>query len=272
MGELFSVPAKEGSWRNLTRSPGVADRHPAWSPDGSRIAWFSDAGGEYGLVIAEQDGSNPRRIDIPDPSFYFRPEWSPDGTKLAFTDTHYRVLVLDVESGGVEHVDTDRYAHPQRSLNPVWSPDSRWIAYARRLDNQLRAIFVHDTEARETHQLTDGTVDAIAPVWDESGKYLYFLASTDYGLNTGWLDMTSYDRPVTRTLYLALLSAGEPSPFLPRSDEEEGEAEGESGEAEGDSPPFVKRILEFVRWRLLSSPRTRSCRPLDTDVGRLEGN
>ena len=262
-GELFSVPAKEGSWRNLTRSPGVADRHPAWSPDGSRIAWFSDAGGEYGLVIAEQDGSNPRRIDIPDPSFYFRPEWSPDGTKLAFTDTHYRVLVLDVESGGVEHVDTDRYAHPQRSLNPVWSPDSRWIAYARRLDNQLRAIFVHDTEARETHQLTDGTVDAIAPVWDESGKYLYFLASTDYGLNTGWLDMTSYDRPVTRTLYLALLSAGEPSPFLPRSDEEEGEAEGESGEAEGDedegaqdgeAPANVEIDFEGIERRMVGAP------------------
>ena len=260
-GELFSVPAKEGSWRNLTRTPGVADRHPAWSPDGSRIAWFSDAGGEYGLVIAEQDGSKPRRIDIPDPSFYFRPEWSPDGTKLAFTDTHYRVLVLDVESGGVEHVDTDRYAHPQRSLNPVWSPDSRWIAYARRLDNQLRAIFVHDTESRETRQLTDGTVDAIAPVWDESGKYLYFLASADYGLNTGWLDMTSYDRPVTRALYLALLPAGEPSPFLPRSDEEE--AEGESDEAEEDegeeaqddqAPVNVEIDFEGLDRRIVGAP------------------
>jgi len=261
-GELFSVPAKAGSWRNLTRSPGVADRHPAWSPDGSRIAWFSDAGGEYGLVIAEQDGSNPRRIDIPDPSFYFRPEWSPDGTKLAFTDTHYRVLVLDVESGGVEHVDTDRYAHPQRSLNPVWSPDSRWIAYARRLDNQLRAIFIHDTEARETHQLTDGTVDAIAPVWDESGMYLYFLASSDFGLNTGWLDMTSYDRPVTRALYLALLPAGEPSPFLPRSDEEDGAEDGsdaaedaEDEEApDGESVPDVEIDFEGINRRIVGAP------------------
>ncbi|MCY4507594.1 MAG: protease, partial [Acidobacteria bacterium] len=146
-GELFSVPAGEGSWRNLTRTPGVADRHPVWSPDGSRIAWFNDAGGEYGLVVAGQDGSGPRRIDIPEPSFYFRPEWSPDGAKLAFTDTHYRLLVLDVESGAVEHVDTDRFAHPERSMNPVWSPDSRWIAYARRLDNQLRAIVVHDTRS-----------------------------------------------------------------------------------------------------------------------------
>ena len=235
-GEVFSVPAGEGSWRNLTRTPGVADRHPVWSPDGSRIAWFNDAADEYGLVIAEQDGSNPRRVEIAEPSFYFRPEWSPDGARLAFTDTHYRVLVLDVASGEVEHVDTDRFAHPERTMNPVWSPDSRWLAYARRLDNQLRAIFVHDTGSGETHQLTDGMSDAITPVWDASGKYLYFLASTDYGLNTGWLDMTSYDRPVTRALYLALLDEDEPSPFLPRSDEEGGEddEEGREGGGSGD--------------------------------------
>ena len=234
-GELFSVPADEGSWRNLTRTPGVADRHPVWSPDGSRIAWFNDDGDEYGLVIADQDGSNQRRIEIADPSFHFRPEWSPDGTRLAFTNTHYQVLVLDLESGEVEHIDTDRFAHPERSMNPVWSPDSRWLAYARRLDNQLRAIFVHDLESGETHQFTDGMSDAISPVWDESGKYLYFLASTDYGLNTGWLDMTSFDRPVTRALYLALLSADEPSPFLPRSDEEEGGEEGTGDEDEGEA-------------------------------------
>ena len=232
-GELFSVPAEEGSWRNLTRSPGVADRHAVWSPDGSQVAWFNDDGDEYGLVIASQDGSNPRRIEIPEPSFYFRPEWSPDGTRLAFTDTHYRVLVLEIESGEVDHVDTDRFAHPQRTMNPVWSPDSRWLAYARRLDNQLRAVFVHDTESGDTRQLTDGMSDAITPVWDESGKYLYFLASTNFALNTGWLDMTSYERPVTRALYLALLSADEPSPFLPASDEEAGGDEGGGDEEAG---------------------------------------
>ena len=291
-GEIFSVPAEEGSWRNLTRTPGVADRHPVWSPDGSRIAWFNDAADEYALVIADQDGADPRRIEIAEPSFYFRPEWSPDGSKLAFTDTHYRVLVLDVESGEVEHVDTDRFAHPQRTMNPVWSPDSRWIAYARRLDNQLRAIFVHDTEAGVTHQLTDGMSDAITPVWDESGKYLYFLASTDYGLNTGWLDMTSYDRPVTRALYLALLDEDEPSPFLPRSDEEagvgnrEGGDEEEDGSADGgrgsgqsgggsgggasrsgqDAPAAVSIDLEGIARRIIDAPglpwrTTRASRP-----------
>ncbi len=269
-GELFSVPADEGSWRNLTRTPGVADRHPVWSPDGSRIAWFNDDGDEYALVIADQDGSNRRRIEIDEPSFYFRPEWSPDGTRLAFTNTHYQVLVLDLASGGVQHIDTDRFAHPERSMNPVWSPDSRWLAYARRLDNQLRAIFVHDTESGETRQFTDGMSDAISPVWDESGKYLYFLASTDYGLNTGWLDMTSYDRPVTRTLYLALLGADEPSPFLPRSDEEEVEEEEGDEEDEGDTeesgsgaggrgtsgddPPEVTIDFDGLADRILDAP------------------
>ena len=270
-GELFSVPAGEGSWRNLTRTPGVADRHPVWSPDGSRIAWFNDAGGEYGLVVAGQDGSDPRRIDIAEPSFYFRPEWSPDGAKLAFTDTHYRLLVLDVESGEVEHVDTDRFAHPERSMNPVWSPDSRWIAYARRLDNQLRAIVAHDTRSGETHRLTDGMADAIAPVWDASGRYLYFLASTDYGLNTGWLDMTSYDRPVTRALYLALLPAGEPSPFLPRSDEEEsaddGQPEEEGGPGQDDATPDVLIDVEGIARRIVDAPGL----PLRNYTGLLPG-
>ncbi len=254
-GEIFSVPAEAGSWRNLTRSPGVADRHAVWSPDGRHIAWFSDDGGEYGLVIADQDGANARRVEIADPSFFFRPSWSPDGSTLAFTDTDYRVLLLDVASGRLTHVDTDRFAHPERSMNPVWSPDSRWIAYARRLDNQLRAIFVHDTESGETRQLTDGMADAISPVWDESGRYLYFLASTDYALNTGWLDMTSYDRPVTRGLYLALLGADEPSPFLPRSDEEAGEeASDESGDAEATGQPAVEIDFDGLERRIVDAP------------------
>jgi tricorn protease len=220
-GDLFTVPAEKGSWRNITRSPGVADRHAVWSPDGMTIAWFNDEGGEYGLMVADQEGANPQRIEIPDPSFFFVPTWSPDGTHLAFTDTDYRVLVVELASGKVTHVDTDRYANPERSMNPVWSPDSRWVAYARRLDNQLRAVFAYNIRTGERHQLTDGMADSISPVWDASGKYLYFLASTNYGLNTGWLDMTSYDRPVTRALYLAILEKDEPSPFLPTSDEEE---------------------------------------------------
>lgn len=279
-GDIFTVPAKEGSWRNITRSPGVADRHAVWSPDGMRIAWFNDDGGEYGLMVADQDGNHQRRIDIPDPSFFFIPSWSPDGTHLAFTDTHYRILVVDLSSGKVIHADTDRFAHPERSMNPVWSPDSRWIAYARRLDNQFRAIFVYNIRTGEKHQITDGMADAISPVWDTSGKYLYFLASTNYGLNTGWLDMTSYDHPVTRALYLTILQKDEPSPFLPKSDEEQEEKAGEKPPAKkspadqnktpadkkAETPPVVIDI-DGLSGRILSAPGL----PLQNYIGLMRG-
>jgi len=262
-GDIFTVPVGDGSWRNLTRTPGVADRSPVWSPDGSQVAWFSDASGEYQLVIADQLGRDPRRIPISEPSFYFQPQWSPDGTRLAFTDTHYRVLVMDVASGGVQHVDTDRYAHPERTMNPVWSPDSRFIAYARRLDTQLRVIIAYDTETGERHQLTDGMADAITPVWDESGEYLYFLASTDFGLNTGWLDMTSYDRPVTRGLYVVILDAAGTSPFLPMSDEETDDASDDGREGEVS----VNIDLEGIAARIVSAPNV----PLRDYTGLLPG-
>ena len=233
-GDLFTAPLDKGSWRNITQTSGVADRHAVWSPDGQKIAWFNDEGGEYGMIIADQHGKNKRRIKIPNPTFYFVPTWSPDGKQIAFSDTDYRVLVLNVESGEIKHVDTDRYAHPERSMNPVWSPDSRWLAYPRRLETQLRVIALYDTKNGTKHDLTNGMADSISPVWDASGKYIYFLGSTDFALNIGWLDMTSYDRPVTRSLYVAILKSDLPSPFLPESDEEKPEEKKKDGDKKAE--------------------------------------
>ena len=267
-GDLFTVPTEAGSWRNLTESSGVADRYPVWSPDGKQIAWFNDDGGEYGLVIADQEGNNRRRIAIPGNTFYLTPAWSPDGTKIAFTDTDFRVRIVELASGRVTDVDGEDYADPRRSIDPLWSPDSRWIAYTKRLGNMFRAVMVHDTRTGETHQLTDGMADAIAPVWDASGKYLYFLASTDYALNSAWLDMTAYDRPVTRALYVTILKAGEPSPFLPKSDEEGQAAPAEKKPAEGAAPtPEVAIDFEGIASRMVSAPNL----PVRSYEGLAEG-
>ena len=220
-GEIITVPKEHGDWRNITNTSGAADRSPVWSPDGQQIAWFSDESGEYQLMVGPQDGlGEVRTYPIPNEKFYFRPDWSPDGKHIAFTDTDYNLWYITLGNGAVNKVDTDRYAHPNRTMNPVWSPDSRYIAYVRLLDNQFKAVFAHDVAAGRSHQLTDGLSDAIDPQWDESGKYLYFLASTDFGLNTGWLDMSSYNMPVNRGLYMIVLAKDEPSPFAPRSDEE----------------------------------------------------
>jgi tricorn protease len=220
-GDIFTVPADKGDWRNLTGTPGTAERNPAWSPDGKWVSYFSDKSGEYRLVIASPDGSTaPREITLANPTFYFTPQWSPDSKKILFTDTGLRLWVVDVASGKATHADTDTYMVPERSVNPVWSPDSRWIAYAKRLNSQLHAIHLYDVEGARVHQLTDGLADATWPAWDPGGKYLYFFGSTNFGLNTSWLEMQSYDRPVTRAIYLAVLQKGEPSPLLPESDEE----------------------------------------------------
>ena len=225
-GEIWTVPTGKGDVRNLSNSPGAADRNPVWSPDGQSIAWFSDRSGEYQLMIGRQDGiAPPRAIRLEKPTFYYTPRWSPDSKSLAFTDAGLNLWVVDVASGTRTLVDTDQYMVPNRTVDPAWSPDGKWLAYAKRLPSQFHAIYIWSAADRKARQLTDGLSDAMAPAWDANGKFLYFLAGTDFALNTGWLEMSSFERPVRRAIYFAVLSADEPSPLLPESDEEKGAAQ-----------------------------------------------
>ena len=220
-GDIYTVPAEKGDARNLTGSSGAADRNPSWSPDGQTVAWFSDESGEYRLVLADQQGQNRRVIELPNPTFYYTPVWSPDSKHLACSDADRRLLVVDIESGRTRVVDSEGFASPERRIYPEWSPDSRWIAYSRQLPSQFNAVFVHSLDSGKSTQVTDGMSNAHSPAWDKDGKVLAFLASTNYGLNVGWLDMSSYERPEEFAIYLAVLARDTPSPFLPESDDEE---------------------------------------------------
>ena len=259
-GDVFTVPVEKGTWRDLTRSSGVADRTPVWSPDGRRIAWFSDASGEYQLMVGDQDGVNPpRAYPLEHPTYFYSPAWSPDGKKILFSDAETNLWVLDLATGRESHVDQDNYTWPDRDLAPAWSPDSKWIAYTKRLmGSQFHAVFVYDVATDSTRQLTDGLSDVIDPAWDASGRYLLFLASTDFALNTGWLDMSSYDRPVQRGVYLAVLSKSDSSPLLPQSGDEPadtGKAAADTGGAaarRAHEPPAVRIDFDGFMQRVVA--------------------
>lgn len=240
-GEIFSVPKENGTWRNLTNSPGVADRSPIWSPKGDKIAWFSDKSGEYQLVIADQNGNNQTEISLPNKTFYFKPDWSPDGKYIAYTDTDFNIWILNLDTKTATKADTDRYAHPSRTMNPVWSPDSKWIAYAKLNDSHFKSIYAYNIDSKKIIAITDPIADAIDPVWDASGKYIYTLASTNYGLQTGWLDMSSYDPQVSRNLYAIVLNSKDKAPNLPKSDEEEKEKKTEKTEKKKDNKKSDKK-------------------------------
>jgi tricorn protease len=253
-GDIFTIPKENGDGRNLTNTSGVADRSPVWSPDGKKIAWFSDASGEYQLMIADQMGmEKPRAISFQKPTFFFKPVWSSDGKYLSFSDTDYTIWVVDVAAGTTKKVDSDRMAHPNRTMNPSFSTDSKWIAYVKILENQFKAVHLYNIETGQKTQITDGLADAIDPVWDASGKYLYFLASTDYGVSAPWLDMSSYDLQVTRGLYVVVLNKKDSSPLLPKSDEEEGNGDKKDDKKEAkDSSKTTIIDLDGISQRILS--------------------
>ncbi len=244
-GDVFTIGTEKGDFRNLTQTPGAHERNPVWSPDGSQLAWLSDASGEYQLMIGDAVGvSKPRAIQLPAIAHYSDPTWSPNGKQLLLEDNHRNLWMLDVASGKAAKLDTDAFADPSRNFDAVWAPDSNWIAYSKNLPSHLRAIFIYSLAESKPHQITDGLADSISPAFDSGGKYLYFLSSTDYGPRTGWLEMSSLDRPVRRAIYLAVLSATEPSPLLPETGDEPKPA-GEEPRPKPDAAKNVAVKIDF---------------------------
>ncbi len=257
-GEIISVPAEKGNARNLTNTSGVAERDPAWSPDGKWIAYFSDESGEYALHLREQSGiGEVKKISLGNPSSYFySPLWSPDSKKIAFTDKRLNLWYLEIDKGTPVKVDANTYENPWRVMDPSWSPDSKWITYTKQLDNRLCAVFVYSLESAKSNQITDGMSDARYANFDRNGKYIYFTASTDAGPTSGWLDMSSFPHQVSRSAYVVVLKKDLPSPLAPQSDEEKVQ----EGEAETPKPPAkpepVKVAIDFdnIGQRILALP------------------
>ena len=226
-GEILTVPAEKGDVRNLTRTTTAVERDPAWSRDGKWIAYFSDQSGEYALQLVDQSGLGAvKKISLGNPpSFFYGPIWSPDSKKIAYTDKRLNIWYVNIEQGTSVKVDRDRFEDPSVQLSIAWSPDSKWLTYSKFLESHLRAIFVYSLETAKASQLTEGLGDARHPVFDKAGKLLIFTGSTDVGLSSGWLDLSSYQHPVLRNVYAVVLKKGDKSPVEPESDEEKTDEE-----------------------------------------------
>lgn len=256
-GEVLSAPVDKGDIRNLTQSPGVADRWPEPSPDGRSVAYFSDESGNYALHIRPADGlGTVRKIPLGDPpSFFYDPRWSPDSKNILFSDKRLNLWLVDLATGRPIKIDSDRYDSPAHVFSPAWSADSRWITYTKQLPNHLHAAFVYNIETGKAAQITDGLSDVSSPRFDRSGKYLYFAASTSIGRGAGWLDMSSLGRAIDGAAYVMVLAKDTPSPIAPQSDEESASKEPKPGPVAAPKTPVDKPAEAAVTGKILKGEK-----------------
>jgi tricorn protease len=223
-GDIITVPREKGDDRNLTQSTAVHERSPAWSPDGKWIAYFTDLSGEYALHIAAQDGKgSPRVFPLKGAGFYSDPRWAPDSKKISFTDNAHAIWILDIARGEQTRVSSDTVYGPIPTLDHAWSPDSRWLAYTQNTPTYFNRLFLYSIADSKSYPVSDGLADVHEPAFDATGKYLYFLVSTDAGPVNDWFSQARQDLRSEQQIYLAVLAKGVPSPLLKESDEEKQE-------------------------------------------------
>ena len=221
-GDIFTVPKEYGVVRNLTRSSGVAERWPTWSPDGKQIAYFTDRTGEYQLAVRAEDGTGEETILTQiAPGFRYRPQWSPDSKKIAFIDFSMRLWIHDLEKKTTESIDKMLWLYEGElaRFSVSWAPDSRWLAYPGDLTNEHTAIVIYDTKEAKRHQVTSGFYADSQPVFDPKGQYLFFCSGRTFEPVYSDLDHT-WIYPNTRNLMAVPLRLDVASPLAPRNDEE----------------------------------------------------
>ncbi|MFZ6674676.1 S41 family peptidase [Undibacterium sp. Xuan67W] len=217
-GDVFTVPVKDGSVRNLTESSGIREKDGLWSPDGKQIAYLSDAGRQHHLILRDQTGlDKPKTFSLGQPGYYTLLDWSPDNQIIVYQDNHLQLYAIHLSNGSISKIDT---SSRRSRFNVSFSSDSKWLAYTVVGANHFSQIKLHDFTNGKHTSLTDGMSHADNPVF-AAADYLYFTASTNSGPTQVGLDMSTQERPLRNGLYVAVLAADGKSPLLPKSGDEE---------------------------------------------------
>src|SRR5205823_12321939 len=146
-GDLYSVPGKDGTPRNLTKTSNAHERDAVWSPDGKWIAYNSDATGENEFYVRSQDGKGePTQVTNGADTYYYKAIWSPDSKKLLWSDRLQRLRYVDVGSKAVTQIDQDKDGEIQ---SYDWSTASQWIEWARPEPNDLPSAYLFYSVAKK---------------------------------------------------------------------------------------------------------------------------
>jgi len=165
----------DGTGRTLL----TAGWDPAWSPDGSKIAFVSDREGDQGLYVMNPDGGAITRVS-PRPASDAGPTWSPDGTALAFSSNRAgnrgEIYRINVDGSRLTRLTfSDAYEG-----SPAWSPDGAKIAFVSDREGTVR-IYLMDPDGRNATRVTAGPNDT-GPAWSPDGRQLAYRAAE--GLRT----------------------------------------------------------------------------------------
>ena len=239
-GEIVTVPEEKGDVVNHTQTSDVHEKYPAWSPDGKKLAYFSDESGEYALHIKTIEDGTVKKIDLNGAGFYAFIHWSPDNENLAFVDNSRSLYVMRVATGATTKIETDKLYTPGvfRELFGSWSPDSKWISYTLITETNFEQAFAYSLEEKKSFPLSDGLSNVTEPIFDSSGKYVYMLASTNAGPVVNWFDQSNQDMEMNNSIYLVTLQKDLPSPLARQNDREQGEVTENEGDKENDETPF----------------------------------
>jgi tricorn protease len=235
-GDIFTAPIEKGPTRNLTHSSGAHDKWPAWSPDGSQIAFISDKSGEEELYLVPQDGSKPaQQITNGGSAMRYQPEWSADGKRIAFGDKDGKVWVVTLaDKRMVEIVDAPR----GQIRDYVWSPSGNFLAFSMAANgNGFASVYVWSAAEGKVHRVTDEMFNAVNPVWDPQGNYLYFISDHEFAPQISQVEF-NYATNRTGYIYAMALRKDVKHPFPPESDEVAvSKSEEKPKPKEGDAPP-----------------------------------
>lgn len=215
-GEIFTANTADGTLTNITGTGSAVERNAIWSPDGKAIAYFSDESGEQQLFVRTVRDGALRRINIETkPSFYSELQWSPDSKQLVFSDSRRALWHVDLGTGAARRLDSAAYTDGGTSLQPFWSPDGRWLAYSKFGVNRVRSIAIYSLETHKAQTITSPQIDAQQPVFDNNGRYLYFIGSNRTGLvESQGMSGFPFRTQVTRSLYVVVLNTSDPSPLV----------------------------------------------------------